>query len=360
MKSMKIVRRILTLFAFTGGLLWIWLKRSTLKVKPIQLENVVKELGAPLLQSGQVLKVMSYNVQFMAGGGYQFFYEGGDSSGPSAEVMGETIKQVAQVITAEQPDIVLLQEIDEGAKRTHFVDQLARLLNELDGQYPCYTQSFYWRADFVPHPAIAGAVGMKMVILSKYQIGSATRYALPLRERNWFVQHFFPKRALLEVRLPLANGREIALINTHFEALKGKTDISEQEVAVTQTHLQRLTAAGIPWLLGGDLNLLPPGQWERIGADSQKYYRPEPELRPLYEQFQAAVPAANGLADDQLKKWFSLIPNDPQYTAPVVTLDHFFISPDITLQESYIRHEDTYGVSDHLPIVATIQLPEIE
>lgn len=356
---MKIVRRIIKIIGVLGSLLLIWLKRSTLNVKPIQLENVVKEFGVPQLQANQSLKVMSYNVQFMAGGSYQFFYEGGDSSGPSAEVMGQAIRQVAQVITAEQPDIVLLQEVDEGAKRTHFVDQFALLLDELGHQYPCYTQSFYWRADFVPHSAIAGAVGMKMVILSKYQISSATRYALPLRERNWFVQHFFPKRALFEVRLPLTNGREIAIINTHFEALKGKTNISEQEVSTTVAHLQRLTAAGIPWILGGDFNLLPPGQWERLKPDSQKYYRPKPELRPLYEQFQAAVPASDALSDDQLKQWFSLLPNDPQYREPVVTLDHFFTSPDITLQESYIRHEDTYGVSDHLPIVITVQLPEM-
>lgn len=354
---MKIVRRIALFLAIIAAAGYWWLKTFTLQTKEVQRENVIKEVGTPRLEPGQTVKIMSYNVQFMAGNqNYRFFYEGGADIGPQEETMNQTIQAVAQIITAEDPDILLLQEMDDGAKRTHYVDQLAQLRYALAHKYPAYTQTFYWQAAFIPHPSGIGAAGMKMVILSKYHIDSAVRRALPQPKRGWFVDHFYPKRAILEARLPLTDGRELAVMNTHYEAFTRGTDISQREVAATMTHLQNLTAQGTPWIIGGDFNLLPPGQYERIAPDSQKYYNHPTEITPLYEQFQPIIPPSHNLTDEEMTQWFSLLPNNEQYTKPVVTLDHFFTSHNLKIQNSHIRHENTYHISDHLPLITTIQL----
>jgi len=56
-------------------------------------------------------------------------------------------------------DVVLLQEIDDGAARTDYNDQLARLLPLLPPEYVCHTTAFYWKAAYVPHPRIHGGAG---------------------------------------------------------------------------------------------------------------------------------------------------------------------------------------------------------
>ena len=109
----------------------------------------------PTLQPGRSVKVMSWNVQFMAGKGYVFFYDLLDGSGPderpSPEDVVETLDEVAGVVADEDPDVVLLQEVDDGADRTDEVDQLAALLDRLGRDaYPCHASAFYWRAAFVP------------------------------------------------------------------------------------------------------------------------------------------------------------------------------------------------------------------
>ena len=45
--------------------------------------------------------------------------------------MAFSLDEVARVIRDEQPDVLLLQEVDEGAKPSHYQDQLALLQERL-------------------------------------------------------------------------------------------------------------------------------------------------------------------------------------------------------------------------------------
>lgn len=176
-----------------------------------------------VLAPGQTVKILSWNVQYMAGKNHWFFYEGGTEREPTEADIRQTLAEVARLIKAENADIVLLQEVDEGAKRTGYTEQLQLLLNRLGGIYPCRAEAFYWKSGFVPHPDVMGAVGMKLVILSKYKIRTAKRYQLPLIPENWVSQQFNLKRALLEARIPF-DGHEFVVMNTHLSALpRGRT-----------------------------------------------------------------------------------------------------------------------------------------
>lgn len=51
------------------------------------------------------------------------------------------------------------QELDENAKASDYQDQLALLQERLVDLYPCSTQAFTWKADFVPDWHILGVSG---------------------------------------------------------------------------------------------------------------------------------------------------------------------------------------------------------
>ncbi len=337
---------------------------TTLQTAPVQPEAVVCPADTPAVQPGQALKVLSYNVQYMAGKGYVFFYDMPDNSGPderpSPESITHTLAEVARIIEDENPDIVLLQEVDDGAARTDHEDQVSRLRALLpQGAYPCSAATFYWKAAYVPHSRIHGAVGMKLVTLSTYRISEATRYQLALVPADPLTQQFNLKRAVLETRLPIAGNEQpdVLILNTHLEAFAQGTDTMERQVAEVTALLKQRTAAGYPWLIGGDFNLLPPGSaYERLSAVQQSYYQPESELAVLYDTYQA-IPTREDVDGPEAAQWYTHFPNNPAFDGPNKTIDYFFLSPEMTISDAYVRQHDTLDISDHLPLVVEVALP---
>ena len=142
----------------------------------------------------------------------------------------------------------MLQEVDEGADRTDGQDQLALLLDELGDTWTCHASAFYWKAWFVPHPRIMGSVGMKLSTISKYAIDDATRYQLAQMPNDLLTRQFDIRRAILETRLPIAGGGELAVLNTHLDAFAQGSDTMQRQVAQTRELLDDLTDEGTPWV----------------------------------------------------------------------------------------------------------------
>ncbi len=314
--------------------------------------------GSPQpLAHNQTVKILSWNVQYMAGKGYWFFYEGGIDKAPSEADIRQTLDQAARIIKAVDPDIVLLQEIDVDARRTHYIDQLKLLQKCLDERYPCRAEAFYWKSGFVPHPDIWGPVGMKLVILSKFRIFNATRHQLPLIPENWISQQFNLKRALLEARIPYKD-TEFVVMNTHLSAFAQGTDTMERQVAAVKSILTGHTQAGRPWIIGGDFNLLPPGNaYSELTEQQKSAYRPKTEIKPLFEAFHV-IPDPKDLSGPNRHNWFTHFPNDPDIKAPNKTIDYIFYGDSLKRKSAHVRQADTWNISDHLPVVAQFTLPQ--
>ncbi|MFI8381856.1 endonuclease/exonuclease/phosphatase family protein [Pseudomonas sp. NPDC079086] len=321
------------------------------------------QTNAPQLQPGQALKVMTWNIQYLAGKRYVFWYDLADGNGPdqrpSAEDLAFTLDEVVRILRDEQPDIVLLQELHNGAKATDYQNQLALLHERLSDLYPCSSQAYYWRAAFVPHPQILGSVGMQLGTLSRFQISRAERLQLPLMPADPVSRQFNLKRALLVSHLPVRGGGDLVAINTHLDAFAQGNDTMQRQVAMTRSLLDQLQADGTPWVIGGDFNLLPPGQYQRLPENQRSWYSPDSELQQLAERY-PMVPSleqANGI--DQAR-WYTHYPNDPTVPGPDRTLDYLFHSPQLTLLDSQVRQHDSLGISDHLPVLARLLLPTLD
>lgn len=346
-----------------AGLLGIIIRATTFHPAAQQSEAIICSENAPLVDSSQSLKALTYNVQYMAGKNYVFFYDLPDNTGPherpSAEDITQSFNEVARVIIDEDPDIIFLQELDDGAKRTDYEDQLARLMQQLPTDYVCQTEAFYWQASFVPHPRIMGAIGHKLAIISKYQINQATRYQLPLAPADPITQQFSPKRAMQEARLPTTSGSEIAMLNVHLEVANRGAEVKQQEMAVIQSRLEVLNQNNVHWLMGGDFNLLLPGQYDNLLPDHQSGFRPRTELLVLLDNYQV-VPSLANVQNDAVHHWYTMNVNDPRVSAPDRTVDYFFFSDQIMLLDAYVRQHDALAISDHLPVVAEFDLSLIE
>ena len=327
----------------------------------IQDEPVVSSSGAPTVKAGQVLKIMSWNVQYMAGKNYIFWYDLNDGSGPderpSSADMADTLSAVSTIIMDEDPDIILLQEIDDGAKRTDDVDQLSDLLACLPKAYRCHASAFYWKASFVPHPRIMGSVGMKLSTISKYRINEARRHQLAVLPKDPITRQFHLKRAILETRLPLTDGNQLVILNTHLESFDQGTSVRQRQVDQILSLLTQLSREGFTWVIGGDFNLVPSeSAYRRLVESEKRSYRPKTEISTIYQLYRG-VPSLDQVNGSDYKKWFTHFSNKPFITKPDRTLDYIFISNNIQLGRHYVRQKDTFQISDHFPVVAEIRMP---
>lgn len=331
---------------------------------PAEIESmsVTCPESAPTVDAGQSLKVLTWNVQTMSGKNYVFWSDLPNNDGPdekpSPQDITLTLSETARIIKDENPDIILIQEIDNGAERTNYEDQLARLIELLPDDYVCSTSAFDWKAAYVPHPRIKGGVGWQVAILSKYKISAAERHQLAVPPSSIIEKPFRIKPAILAAHLPMTQGGEFVAMTVHLDLYVPGTDTKDVQLGQINQLLASLDAAGTPWVLGGDFNLLPfdDAAFERLPVEHQRSYNPQSEIKLIYDKHQA-VPSIEEVTGAEFAQWFTRFPNDPAIPAPDRTLDYIFLSPAIIIGDHYVRLRDTLEISDHLPLISEIQLP---
>jgi endonuclease/exonuclease/phosphatase family metal-dependent hydrolase len=312
---------------------------------------VVCPVDVPTARAGRPLTVLVWNAQFSAGRDQQFFYDGGRGVSVPPAAVDRTLDALARVVRAHDPDLILWQELDRDSDRTGRLDQVRALLERLPA-WRCHASTPYHRVPYVPTPAHEhlGRVDMHLAVFSRVRLGPATRHQLPLLDEPGWRRAFNLKRAILEVRLPVEGGADLAVLNTHLSAFsRGDGTLPRQ---VRRLHELATTRAreGLGVLLAGDLNALPPGEDPAtvLEKDRALYGDGDELLAPLYEDLRPAVPLATYRRDPA--RWFTYAPFGGR---PDRAIDHAFTAGPVRLTRVAVDPEPL-SVSDHLPLLLTV------
>lgn len=301
---------------------------------------------APPLPAGQELKLVSWNLQFCAGRSGLFFYEKGDRVIATEREVSDTLAEVIATLRAIDADIVVLQEVDVCSDRSQRIDELAAITAAL--AMPTWTSTPYHRVPYVPVPfrRPMGRVDTRLAVLSKWQIGAATRYPLPFMREDPLRRALNLRRAVLETRIAGESG-SIAVLNTHLSAFSGGDGTVGRQLAEVAKICRAIDGERVPMVLAGDFNALPPGDdHRRLGEYAWEYADPAPPLAGLYEDWTPGVPAAAAIAD--VERFGTYVPIGR--SVPDRVIDHVFHN-DRVVARGFEVIPGLGSVSDHLPVV---------
>ncbi|MBN1179898.1 MAG: endonuclease/exonuclease/phosphatase family protein [Anaerolineae bacterium] len=205
---------------------------------------------------------------------------------------------IADVIAAESPDVVVLNEVSRSRVTNGFVDML---------------------------PLISRRLGMPYVFGANYadgQYGNAllSRYPILEWDNTHFVHNTTETRGVLRVVVD-APGGPITFYATHLDHIEGPDNVRAEQV-VEVLDVWGGTARAV---LLGDLNARPD----------------QPELAPIYAAGFVDALAAGG-QEDVFTFW------DP---VPYQRIDYIFATPDLSIGRVWVVQTHA---SDHLPVLAEI------
>lgn len=301
----------------------------------------VGESGPPL-SPGEGFRVVTWNIQYAGTRRHHFFYDGGPAVHVPETDVTEALAAIVAVVLHLDADLVLLQEVDRGSDRTGRVDELATILARVP--MPAWVGTPIHRSRYIPHPRgePLGAIDLHQVILSRRALRCARRFALsPLKESP--TRRFFNlKRALL-----VAESGAVSVATTHLSAFSRGDGTMPRQVAEIQRWIDE--RGDQPWILGGDFNLLPPGDSPgRLGAGGAEYADPTPPIAPLLARARSVIPPADLL--DPVHRTY--LP--PGATAPDRVLDYLFVSPHFKVRRAWVEPVPIW-LSDHWPLVADLE-----
>jgi endonuclease/exonuclease/phosphatase family metal-dependent hydrolase len=214
-------------------------------------------------------------------------------------------ERVAEVIQSHKPDIVAVQELEVGHKRTHHVHQPERLA-ELLGM------------DFHYHPARRRGDA---------QFGNALFSRLPMdpvRSAPLPAVPGFQSRAALWASVTVG-GQKVQVINTHL-GLFHLERLRQARALCGEDWLDHPACNPHPRILCGDFNLTP--------------------LSGAYRMIRSGLRDAQRLGDRRAKRtWPSFL--------PIIRYDHIFVCPRIDVLQT---HVPSSLASDHLPVIMDFQV----
>ena len=318
---------------------------------PAPVEDVAVECsGQPVsIRAGDELSAISWNIQFSAGRKHKFFYEGGDVSHVPESDVTATLAAINQAIQSEQADLLLLQEVDRASARTHDIDQAKGIFEGT--AMACRSDTPYFKVAWVPKPfhEPLGHMDMVLSLQSRALLRNAVRTQLALLDERREIQAFNLKRALFTAELPVEGmDQPLAVAVTHLSAFsKGDGTLGKQVAALRDWMASR--PADQPWILAGDLNMLPPGDDpSRFGAEASDYADDPNPMTELIPRFKEAF------GDDQLaesaRTWVKLGSGIPDKR-----IDYFFYGGPIEVLSAAALRQYA-ALSDHLPLSVKLRV----
>ncbi len=331
------------------------------RIKDFQVIEAFNQ-QSEVLELSKEYTALTYNIGFGAyNHDFSFFMDEGmmddgtkvvgtGSIAKSKEIVIENTNGAMTVANSKNADFYLFQEVDTKATRSHNVNQHEMLKNMFSNHISVYAQNFHSSYLMLPLHEPHGIVNSGLLTFSRYKVNESIRRSYPVDDS--FPTKFFDlDRCFLVSRLPVANGKELLIINSHMSAYDKGGLVREKQLELLYSFIKEEYEKGNYVIVGGDFNHDIAGM---IDGFESKQRIPEwvfpLDVKNLAEGFSIAKA-------ENYKEVATCRSTDMSYTKGVnyiAILDGFIISNNI---EAIAENIDAnFEFSDHNPVLLKFKL----
>ena len=321
---------------------------------PIAPEGTAKSEAVKL---DKEYTALTYNVGFGAyTPDFSFFMDGGKSSwANSKESVIDCINGVSDILEENEADFAMLQEVDYDSTRAYHVDERQQIIDRFPDHSSAFAINFHSAFLMYPFTQPHGTSYSGILTLSESPITSSVRRSLPIA--NDVKKIVDLDRCYSVSRVPVENGKELVVYNTHMSAYGTDGGLLEQQLNMIFDDMKAEYDKGNYVVCGGDFNHDFPG--------GSKY-----KLNDSVTEEEEAMSWAQDLPAELIPEGLSrVIDYESGVTVPscrnadipysedtfVVTVDGFIVSDNV--EPTYVDVLDAgFRYSDHNPVKMKFKL----
>ncbi|MEG1555822.1 MAG: endonuclease/exonuclease/phosphatase family protein [Bacteroidales bacterium] len=267
-KHLKIIALIIAIFfaiiVLSIGVYAIWMESRYYRIAD-NIPLTISNSNLPILQTGKKYTALTYNLGFGAyNQDFSFFLdkgtmldgtpvEGKFSRGQSFDIVRDNTLSSMTTVMSKNPDFCLLQEVDSFATRSYHIDQK----ESYECMFPEYAAVYALNlhTPFLLYPLFEphGRAYSGLLTLSRYAITEATRKSYPV-DQNFIEKFVDLDRCFVLLRLPVDNGKELVLINSHLSAYDKGGKMRAKQLAMLNEVMSVEREKGNYVIVGGDFN----------------------------------------------------------------------------------------------------------
>ncbi len=327
---------------YIAGILII---NTILDVRPVDSPLTISgPSGFPFDTSKNVYSFVSWNIGY-GGMGQEadFFYDGGSMVRPSPEYADACFNGIKNMIRSfNDPDILLLQEVDQHSKRSYYRNQYTEIAQILSDHSNVFAPNY--DAFFVPLPLFnpMGKVLSGLATFSKYTLSDANMYAFS-GNYSWPKKLFMPDRCFSVASFALPSGKKLHVLNIHNSAFDDGR-LRREQVATIFRMMNDLYRHGDYVVAGGDWNVNPPGFNDEYFASGDPAFRVDLDdgVFDEYHGWQFAYDPAIPTNRDVSSAYH-------RGSTPATIIDFFVCSPNIIILSINTLNSE-FAHSDHQPV----------
>jgi len=327
---------------------------------PVETENA----QTAVLEPGKSYSVFTYNIGFGAyNHDFSFFMDEGEMKdgtkvqgkfgrAQSKQIVLTNTQGAVDIAEKADADFSFFQEVDTDSTRSFHVNQYSAVTSAFPKSSAALAVNFHSAYLFYPFSEPHGAVNSGILTLSKYKTDENIRRSYPVDDS--FPTKFFDlDRCFLVTRVPVGNGKQLVLINSHMSAYDAGGTIRKKQLALLNQVLKTERDKGNYVIAGGDMNHDIAGTIQHFPTQQKvPGWVFEFSDKDLTDRF-SIVRASNADAVPTCRS------TDMAYTKGVnysTVIDGFLVSDNVKATAENIDTDFTY--SDHNPVKLTFQFAQ--
>lgn len=359
---LRVIGIILLIALLIVGGYVIYLQANYYRIED-DYELSVKDNAQTQIQTGQSYTLLTWNTGFGAyNPEFSFFmdtgygkdgtyYQGERSTAESLEAVESNVSGMKAILTSLNADMMILQEVDEKATRSHGVNMVDAFESSFPKDGAVYAQNFHSVFLAYPFNDPHGSVDAGLLTLSSFDIDEAIRYSYPVDES--FPTKFFDlDRCFSACFLPVAGStKSLVLVNSHMSAYDEGGTVRDEQMQVLSDFLSEQYSIGNYVIVGGDFNQILTGEDDHFESIMEVPDWVFPFDESLLPEGYQVVDAKNSDTTPSIRGTETAYVAGESYTTIV---DGFIISDNITAGSEII--DTAFQYSDHNPVLLTFTL----